>query len=345
MNVVTAIADQSGDYQSFKTIGSIEPNRVTLLFKADAHGKGQNQDPAVHITRVVSTQDLLHAHDYAETFGNTDSESMPGTTAITASSEVLQQLKTTGQAELGFRPDGLKGAIGSALSVLTGMAGVSTKDLGLGDTSKLEKESCTLHRSGSGLVAFPVLLNDQPVKLPGVRATCSTDDGPAEFVILDQPAYPLMLTWKLGNGSRLQVVQITYPAPKPATPAAKNNNAIEQQLEEQKKVELYGIYFDFASDHLKPESAPVLEDIAAALKTHPDWKLSVNGHTDNIGGDPYNQDLSERRAAAVKQALVSQYSIDAGRLAPAGFGASQPLDTNATLAGRARNRRVELIRQ
>jgi outer membrane protein OmpA-like peptidoglycan-associated protein len=110
-------------------------------------------------------------------------------------------------------------------------------------------------------------------------------------------------------------------------------------------VDVYGIYFDFASDKLRPESAPVLAEIAATLKNNPTWKLHVNGHTDNIGGDAYNLDLSNRRAAAVKQALVTQYQIDPARLDPQGFGATQPKESNDTLAGRARNRRVELIRE
>jgi outer membrane protein OmpA-like peptidoglycan-associated protein len=174
-----------------------------------------------------------------------------------------------------------------------------------------------------------------------------TDDGPADFYILDQPDYPLMLSWKLGSGSQLQVIKITYPpSPQPrkseqAAPAT----GIEQQLKEKKKVDIYGIYFDFASDRLKPESTPVLDEIAGVLKDNPDWKLTVNGHTDNVGGDAYNLDLSKRRAAAVKQALVTRYQVAPDRLSTDGFGATRPVDTNDTLAGRARNRRVELIRE
>jgi outer membrane protein OmpA-like peptidoglycan-associated protein len=71
----------------------------------------------------------------------------------------------------------------------------------------------------------------------------------------------------------------------------------------------------------------------------------VEGNTDNIGGDAYNLDLSKRRAAAVKEALVTQYHIAADRLSTNGFGASHPIETNDTLEGRARNRRVELTRE
>jgi outer membrane protein OmpA-like peptidoglycan-associated protein len=120
---------------------------------------------------------------------------------------------------------------------------------------------------------------------------------------------------------------------------------MEQDLEEKKKVEIYGIYFDFASDHLKPESTPVLDEIAQVMEKHPDWRLSVSGHTDNVGGDAYNFDLSKRRAAAVKQALVTRYHIAADRLTTDGYGSVRPVDINDTLEGRARNRRVELMRE
>ncbi|HEX4179012.1 MAG TPA: OmpA family protein, partial [Rhizomicrobium sp.] len=72
---------------------------------------------------------------------------------------------------------------------------------------------------------------------------------------------------------------------------------------------------------------------------------TVEGHTDNIGGDTYNLDLSKRRAAAVKNALVTRYHITADRLSTNGYGSSRPVETNDTLEGRARNRRVELTRE
>jgi OOP family OmpA-OmpF porin len=81
------------------------------------------------------------------------------------------------------------------------------------------------------------------------------------------------------------------------------------------------------------------------MKLHPDWKLNVAGHTDNVGGDAFNLDLSKKRSAAVKEALVSQYRISADRLITAGYGASSPVETNETLEGRARNRRVELSKE
>jgi outer membrane protein OmpA-like peptidoglycan-associated protein len=120
---------------------------------------------------------------------------------------------------------------------------------------------------------------------------------------------------------------------------------IEQQLAEKKPVQIYGIYFDFASAIIRPESEVVLSEIADILQRNPDWTLDVDGHTDNIGGGAFNQQLSEQRAAAVKDALVTRYHIAPNRLFTRGFGLTRPVESNDTLAGRARNRRVELMRQ
>jgi outer membrane protein OmpA-like peptidoglycan-associated protein len=351
MLVVTAIADTGGDYESMKQIVSIDnTGDATLSYHADQPKAGPNgQGQVVSVTRKVLAQDMSSAHDYSEIFSGSDPMSFPGTTAISASREVLADLKQKGTTPFSFRPEGLAAALGSLMTQLSALGGGDNKTAGGGSLGKLGKIECNLQRVGSGLFAFPVLLNAQPVTLPALRADCTTDDGAADFYILDQPDYPLMLAWKLGSGSQLQVIKITYPvepaAQKTNQQQAPPANSIEQQLKEKKKVDIYGIYFDFASDRLKPESKPVLEEIVGVLKDNPDWKLTVSGHTDNVGGDVYNLDLSKRRAAAVKQALVTEYHIAPERLSTDGFGASRPVDTNDTLAGRARNRRVELTRE
>jgi outer membrane protein OmpA-like peptidoglycan-associated protein len=120
---------------------------------------------------------------------------------------------------------------------------------------------------------------------------------------------------------------------------------IAAELAKSGRVDVYGIYFDNASATLKPESGPVLKEISDALGKNPTWKLSVEGHTDNVGDNASNMKLSQSRAASVKEALVKRFGIAADRLATAGFGASRPKESNGTLKGRARNRRVELVRQ
>lgn len=111
------------------------------------------------------------------------------------------------------------------------------------------------------------------------------------------------------------------------------------------KVALYGIYFDFDKAVLKPESKPQLEEIAGLLKADGALKLVVAGHTDNQGGAAYNLDLSKKRADAVVAALVADYGVAPDRLLAQGMGSAAPVASNDDEAGRAKNRRVELVKQ
>jgi OOP family OmpA-OmpF porin len=107
----------------------------------------------------------------------------------------------------------------------------------------------------------------------------------------------------------------------------------------------HGILFDTGSDRLKPESAAVIQSVAKGLETNPNLRLRIEGHTDSVGNAAHNLDLSKRRAAAVKDVLVSQFNVDAERLTTTGLGATKPIDSNDTPQGRAQNRRVEFVKQ
>ena len=214
----------------------------------------------------------------------------------------------------------------------------------------------TLTRVEADDVPFPLIINDERVNVPSIHVRANMmkvienagiggpgrpgpRDQPAEAYILDDPGTPVMLSWMLGanmkeyDSFKVQLVRVTYPRDKPT---------IEQQLEKNRKATTWGINFDFNSDTIRPVSEPVLKEIAQTMADRPNWKLTVTGHTDNIGGDKYNRDLSQRRANAVKKALVERYHVDPNRLSTSGDGDSAPIDTNDTLEGRARNRRVEL---
>jgi outer membrane protein OmpA-like peptidoglycan-associated protein len=110
------------------------------------------------------------------------------------------------------------------------------------------------------------------------------------------------------------------------------------------------IYFPMANINFKFGTAeisgadpiPVLEEVVRIMKEHPEIRVEIQGHTDNIGSDQANMTLSERRSMAVKEYLVKR-GIDAGRLDTRGFGESRPIDSNDTDLGRARNRRIEFV--
>ena len=122
---------------------------------------------------------------------------------------------------------------------------------------------------------------------------------------------------------------------------ANTSDALAQQLEAEGKVDLYGIYFDVDKDILKAESEGTLQQVRQLLLDRPTLKLVVAGHTDSEGAADYNVDLSRRRAAAVVSWLTAR-DIGPERLVPEGRGESQPVADNATPAGRALNRRVEI---
>jgi outer membrane protein OmpA-like peptidoglycan-associated protein len=109
-------------------------------------------------------------------------------------------------------------------------------------------------------------------------------------------------------------------------------------------VSTHGILFASGSATIEGESTPTLKEIGDMLKAHADLKLMIEGHTDNVGAAAANQTLSEQRAAAVKQFLVSTYGIDAARLQTKGYGSSKPISPNTTPEGRQNNRRVELVK-
>jgi outer membrane protein OmpA-like peptidoglycan-associated protein len=102
------------------------------------------------------------------------------------------------------------------------------------------------------------------------------------------------------------------------------------------------VLFDTGKFTLLPGAREKLAKIAGILLSHPSLRLQVEGHTDSVGGDEYNQRLSEQRAGAVRDYLVQQ-SIPPDHVAAKGFGKTQPVASNATSAGRQQNRRVEVV--
>lgn len=122
-------------------------------------------------------------------------------------------------------------------------------------------------------------------------------------------------------------------------------DVMRRDIQSSGKVDLYGIQFDFDRATIRPESRPTLDEIARLLREDAALRLDIVGHTDAQGGADYNLELSRRRAAAVVDALVRDYTVDAARLRARGAGAAEPLASNDDEAGRQQNRRVELTRR
>jgi OmpA-OmpF porin, OOP family len=120
-------------------------------------------------------------------------------------------------------------------------------------------------------------------------------------------------------------------------------SSIADELSRSGHIALYGIHFETGKATILPDSESVLSEIAKMLQQNADVKVSVEGHTDNVGSAASNQALSEKRAQAVVAWLTS-HGIDSGRLKAKGWGASKPVEDNGTEDGRAKNRRVELVK-
>lgn len=116
------------------------------------------------------------------------------------------------------------------------------------------------------------------------------------------------------------------------------------KLVEEGKFSTTGILFDFQSAVIKPESYAVVKDIAGVLKDNASIRVKVIGHTSSDGDDNANMELSKKRAAAVKDLLISEFGLDASRFESEGKGETQPVADNKTKEGKVLNRRVEFIK-
>ena len=121
------------------------------------------------------------------------------------------------------------------------------------------------------------------------------------------------------------------PPPPPPPPEEKSTFILE------------GTNFDYKKASISPTSEPTLKEAGSVLKRFTAIKVRIEGHTDNVGSDGYNQKLSERRAASVKDYLVNNFGIDPSRIETVGLGEANPIADNNTDEGRAQNRRIEFV--
>ncbi|HVP36960.1 MAG TPA: OmpA family protein [Terriglobales bacterium] len=125
---------------------------------------------------------------------------------------------------------------------------------------------------------------------------------------------------------------------------AEGGKTLREQLDESGRIVTHGILFDSGSDKIKGESYQTLREIGQLLTDDPKLRVSIEGHTDNDGTDEYNMTLSQKRAASVRDYLITNYKIAPERLESKGWGESKSIDTNSTPEGKANNRRVELVK-
>jgi len=160
---------------------------------------------------------------------------------------------------------------------------------------------------------------------------------------------------KLVKGDKEIWVELTAYGPKPnlviiekqamKQDVLANADAFAKDIRSTGHAAVYGIYFDTGKSVLKPESETALKEIAMLLQDDPGLKVHVVGHTDNVGGLEANMKLSMDRANAVVQDLTAKRGIVASRLKAGGVGPLAPVAANDTDAGKAKNRRVELVKQ
>jgi outer membrane protein OmpA-like peptidoglycan-associated protein len=308
---------REGDYEMVVAITGVTPESVTQT----AYIEILEPDGGHHrlaIPRIVNAADLETSRVQVLGFHSEDPVKVSGTTSLGPSRGVIRALVDKGETAYSFLN-----------FVSHGMV------------------SGTLRRAATP-VRFPVLLNGRRVELPAIHATGQMSLGgvtrPFETIILDHPRFPLSLRVSYGpRGAAFpfepefarEIVRIDVPE-------ELSTKAAAATLARECRMEVPGIYFDFNRSTLKPESKRGLADMAAILRQVEQRPFVIEGHTDGIGADGYNDALSARRADAVKTALIQDYGIDGGRLSTAGFGERKPIESNETLAGRARNRRVEL---
>lgn len=311
LTITTAIAERDGDYESIKRITERRKDAWLLSYSASLPAEGTPRIVAAE--RILHDADLVSARTYRNQFEDGVEEDYPGTTALGASTQVLDELKRTGVASFSL--------VGEEMALVL-MANRNLKYRG------------ELQRRAGGVTS--VLVNGQVVSLTVVIAAgrFSARQGKTldvEFSFLDG-AVPIALQWRIGEAS-LRVVRIDSPA---------KQSTLARELATKKRAIIPGLHFDFGSAVLRPESNAALPAVVAAIRES-GGVFRLEGHTDAIGDEAKNQSLSRARAESVRAALIKLDASLASRLSAQGLGESRPLGNNATLEGRALNRRVELV--
>ncbi|MDP2243000.1 OmpA family protein [Pseudomonas sp.] len=198
-------------------------------------------------------------------------------------------------------------------------------DQSIGQTGRGGRNGSTFANIGGGAKYF---ITENLYARAGVEAQYNIDQGDTEWA----PSIGLGMNF----GGSTQPVQVAEAAPEPMPEPV----VVAEEPAQVVRVEL-DVKFDFDKAQVKEESYGDIKNLADFMNQYPQTSTTVEGHTDSVGTDTYNQQLSEKRASAVREVLVNQYGVEGQRVNAAGYGETQPVADNATESGRAINRRVE----
>lgn len=353
------------DTEAVYSVTGVQADKVSFAFylssPEDSSARKILAKTKNRFERDVNRTDLQSAARLIITFSSDDPRLFPGQTFAGTSAAVLQALSSQGQVPfvLGVNePDQGLGAfagIGASLAKSTPAGGMPANIGGFMMSLGVSRHYYrgTLKRVGTAAEPFSVLLNGKRTTVPALHArgdmTFVDRTITPELWWLDDPGNPMTLKWVVSSVNCYEIVTRIDFAP-PGRDASGGGagggggGAAAGLAGKDCRSELSGVYFTTASAEVVEASLPALQRFAALMAQHPDWVVTVEGHTDNIGSAEYNMDLSTRRANAVREVLISQLKVPANRLLAKGYGLTRPVETNATDEGRAHNRRVEVSR-
>jgi outer membrane protein OmpA-like peptidoglycan-associated protein len=348
------------DTEIVYSVERADSDRVDFSLTVSAPGDSSARkllDPVPHsFERTVRREDLRSAARLTVHLSSTDPSLMPGQTFAGTSIAVLQALHDPGhvafvlgvnEPEQGFaapasaaKPSSSGGATSDAYAMLSSM--FSSLSL------SRHYYRGTLQRVGTADEPFSLLLDGRRTAVPAVHVRGQLQFNSREITPelwwLDDARNPLTLKWAIGDVYEI-VTRIDPPVVQGNSQSAQSAGVADGLAGKHCRGELAGVYFTTASAEILDASIPALERFAAAMRQHPAWQVTIEGHTDNIGSAESNLDLSDRRAEAVRNLLIQRFAVPTAQLRAKGYGLSRPVEANATDQGRAHNRRVEVSRQ
>lgn len=325
LTIVSVLHTPEGDRENVMTVGDISPAGVTYTWQYRERKNGSRPTDE-RFERFVRASDMAAAPRLNPVFQRgAGREEAPGYTALSLSRASYNRLR-----------------VERSIPYTVVRIDSSPSSQAFGSLASRVPFKGTLSLVSAEPELMPMLVNARRTSVAALHLKADfvyqTQKDDSDYWVLADSTHPLIL--KVVKGPRVyQTIRLDFPES-----TSVSAQSVERELEHECRAELPGIYFAFASAELQPASDPELANIAAVLARHPSWSFSIEGHTDSIGGAASNTALSRARAEAVRRALVDERGIAAARVQASGFGATRPRETNATLEGRARNRRVEIVR-